>query len=83
MGDFNQNGDITIAMDLQPNITMDKSRFQQMVFIMNALEKGWKVNKSGDSYIFTKKHENRREVFSEKYLEHFIVSNMMGNNYIS
>lgn len=83
MGDFNQKGDIHIAMDLQPNINMDKRRFQQMIFIMNALEKGWKVNKSGDSYVFTKKHENRREVFSEKYLENFIVSNMINTSFIA
>lgn len=51
------------------------AKFQKMLFIMNALEKGWSVKKSQDSYIFTKKHENRREIFQENYLETFIHSN--------
>ena len=42
---------------------------------MNALEKGWSVKKSDASYIFTKKHENRREVFRENYLETFVHAN--------
>jgi len=54
---------------------MDKKKFQKMAFIFNALENGWSVKKSNDSYIFTKKHENRREIFQENYLENFIVNN--------
>ena len=46
-----------------------------MIFIMNALDQGWSVKKSQDSYIFTKKHENRREIFQENYLENFIIQN--------
>jgi len=58
------------------NIQIDKIKFQKMVFIHNALEDGWSVKKSGDSYIFSKKHENRREIFMEIYLENFVMSNM-------
>lgn len=64
------------TLDLNENIKIDKLQFQKMVFIMNALDTGWSVKKNGDSYIFTKKHENKREVFMEKYLENFIISNM-------
>ena len=64
------------TIELNNSVTFDKLQFQKMIFIMNALDTGWSVKKSGDSYIFTKKHENRREVFMEKYLENFIVSNM-------
>jgi len=46
-----------------------------MVFIMNALEKGWSVKKKEDEYIFTKKHEGKREIFRENYLETFIQTN--------
>ena len=42
---------------------------------MNALEKGWSIKKQKDKYIFTKKHENKREIFEENYLERFIVNN--------
>lgn len=64
------------TLELSDNIKMDKPYFQKMVFIMNALDAGWSIKKNGDSYVFTKKHENKREVFMEKYLENFIVSNM-------
>ena len=59
---------------------MDKSidtiTFQKMNFIMNAIETGWTVKKSDDNYIFTKKHEGKREVFMADYLEKFIDKNM-------
>lgn len=55
----------------KPNPTQIK----KMVFVMNALEKGWCVKKRAQEYIFTKKHENRREVFLENYLETFVQSN--------
>ena len=49
---------------------------QKFIFIMNALDDGWSVKKQDDRYIFTKKHENRREVFDTNYLETFITTNM-------
>jgi hypothetical protein len=49
----------------------------KMIFINNAIDSGWTVRKHGDSYIFTKKHENRREVFMENYLEKFITTNIV------
>ena len=59
---------------------LDKKQIQKMIFITNALEKGWTVKKSNDSYIFTKKHENKREIFQENYLESFVFSNIAGVN---
>ena len=57
------------------NTQIEKPCLQKMIFIMNALDQGWSVKKSQESYIFTKKHENRREIFQENYLETFLVSN--------
>ena len=42
---------------------------------MNALEKGWCIKKKDEQFIFTKKHEGKKEVFDENYLEQFIQSN--------
>ena len=42
------------------------------LFIMNCLDDGWKVSKKENNYIFTKKHENRREVFQDNYLDTFL-----------
>ena len=60
---------------MSPKFEIDKKLFQKMMFLTNALEQGWSIKKSGDSYIFTKKHENLREVFQENYLEDFLISN--------
>ena len=65
----------TLNIDLPSNIKLDKSTYQRMVFITNALEQGWTIKKKDDSYIFTKKHENRREIFQENYLETFLKTN--------
>lgn len=56
--------------------TVDKLQLQKMLFIMNALDDGWSVKKSQDKYIFSKKHENKIEVFQEEYLATFILQNM-------
>ena len=53
-------------------IKIDKTEFQKMIFINNVINDGWTVKKYENSYIFTKKHENRREIFQENYLESFI-----------
>jgi hypothetical protein len=55
---------------------IDKTQVQKMIFIMNALNDGWSVKKSQDKYIFSKKHENKREIFQEEYLATFILQNM-------
>jgi hypothetical protein len=60
----------------KPGITIDVLTFQKMNFIMNAIETGWSVKKNEDNYIFTKKHEGKREVFMSNYLENFIDKNM-------
>jgi hypothetical protein len=68
-----------IAQPLSNNIKMEKNTMHKMVFIMNALDQGWSIKKSNDSYIFTKKHENRREIFQDHYLEDFLLSNFSTN----
>jgi hypothetical protein len=60
------------------NIKLDKSQIRKMMFLMNALEQGWSLKKLNNSYIFTKKHENRKEIFQENYLENFLLSNFSG-----
>jgi hypothetical protein len=65
-----------LNIDLPSNIKLDKAVYQRMIFITNALEQGWTIKKKEDSYIFTKKHENRREIFQENYLESFVTTNI-------
>jgi len=68
--------------DSPSEIKLEKNQFQKMVFIMNALEKGWTIKKQHDKYIFTKKHENKREIFEENYLERFILTNSTHNLFL-
>jgi len=68
-----------IAQPLSTNIKIEKNTMHKMMFIMNALDQGWSIKKSNDSYIFTKKHENRREIFQDHYLEDFLLSNFSTN----
>ena len=60
---------------MNEQIQISKKQFQKIIFLMNALEQGWKIQKLDNSYIFTKKHENKKEVFQADYLEKFIESN--------
>ena len=57
-------------------LTVEKKQIQKMMFISNALDKGWSIKKVNNVYVFTKKHENKKEVFEEKYLETFVLGNM-------
>ena len=61
------------------SVQISKNQLKRMIFIQNALEQGWSIKKSQDSYIFTKKHENLREIFQENYLETFLISNFTGD----
>jgi len=63
------------VLDSIENIKNDKATLQKMIFLINALEDGWSVKKDKESYVFTKKHENKREIFQENYLERFLISN--------
>jgi hypothetical protein len=42
---------------------------------MNAIENGWKVKKRNGTYIFSKKHEGKKEYFKREYLETFLKDN--------
>lgn len=43
---------------------------------MNALESGWSVKKRKGSYVFSKKHEGRKEILRDGYLAKFLEDNM-------
>jgi len=68
-----------ISLELPENLKINTPIFQKMIFIANALDQGWTVKKNEDSYVFTKKHENKREIFQANYLETFVSSNFSTN----
>ena len=63
------------SIKLPSVLQMDAKQYHKIMFIQNALNGGWTIKKQQDSYIFTKKHENLREVYQESYLEKFILEN--------
>jgi hypothetical protein len=54
------------------NDDYDENVIKKMAFVFNAIEDGWKVKKRGKSYVFSKPHENKTEIFSDTYLREFI-----------
>ena len=60
--------------------TIDYITLQKMLFIFNALNKGWTVKKKHKKYIFTKNHEGDHSIFLESYLRRFIHENLTNNN---
>ena len=69
-----------IYMDVDINIESDKKidciLLQKMILIYNALDKGWTVKKKKNSYIFTKNHEGKKEVYLDSYLKRFMIDNL-------
>lgn len=65
----------SLELNIGNNVQMSKKELKKMMFIMNAIENGWTVKKNSDSFVFSKKHENRREIMMNDYLEKFIGDN--------
>jgi hypothetical protein len=66
-----------------PNIEISKHLFTKMSFIYNAVQNGWNVKKKKESYIFTKKHQGKKEVFLDTYLNDFVEENVDLNKLLS
>ena len=71
---------IANSNDENKQIEIDQIKFQKMVFLYNALDNGWSIKKRKDSYIFTKNHEGKKEIFDELYLSIFMKENVNINN---
>lgn len=65
------------------NIKVDAIKFQKMLILYNSIEYGWTVKKKNGSYVFTKNHENKKEVLEDTYLLKFMKTNLDLNKVIS
>jgi hypothetical protein len=63
-------------MNNMKELQVDYVTMQKMVFLFNALEDGWRIKKHKDMYIFSKKHEGKKEVYLDNYLRRFIEGNI-------
>ena len=77
--------DLTINIEeyLENNkIKINPITFQKMNLLYNALDEGWSIKKKDNSYIFTKKHENKKEIIEDSYLLKFMRTNLDMNKVI-
>ena len=65
-----------ISVNINKESEIDFIKLQKMRFIYNAIESGWNVKKIDNKYYFCKKHEGKREIYLETYLQKFIENNM-------
>ncbi len=74
--------DLEIKVD-DKQLDIDKIKFQKMVFLYNALDNGWSIQKKQNSYIFKKNHEGKKEILNETYLSVFMKDNADINKLLS
>ena len=67
--------DVDLNIDTN-NMKIDCILLQKMIFIHNALDKGWTIKKKKNTYVFTKNHEGKKEVMLEDYLKRFMIENL-------
>jgi hypothetical protein len=72
-----------IYINHNKNININYLTLQKMTFLFNALEDGWEIKKIDNKYFFVKKHEGKKEVFSDNYLKRFLEQNFDVNKILS
>lgn len=80
--------DIKINLDTlkhleNENLKVDSIKFQKMMLLFNSIEQGWTVKKRGETYVFIKSHEGKKEVLENNYLLKFMKTNLDLNKIIS
>ena len=80
--------DIKINLDTfkdleNEDLKVDAIKFQKMVLLFNSIEQGWSVKKKEGSYVFSKPHENKKEVLEDSYIIKFMKTNLDLNKVFS
>jgi len=65
---------------LDNDIQIDKKTFYKMLFCYNALNSGWNIKKEKEEFVFTKPHENKKEIYDDDYISQFIKENINYKN---
>lgn len=65
------------------DLKVDAIQFQKMLLLFNSIEQGWSVKKRGESYVFSKSHEGKKEVLEDAYLMKFMKTNLDLNKIFS
>jgi hypothetical protein len=75
--------DLKVDIGSESSIKIDSIKFQKMLFLFNALNDGWTIKKKKESYVFSKNHEGKKEVFLDSYLLSFMKGNFDLNKILS
>ena len=73
---FNEISFNEINLNMNKETEIDFIKLQKMRFIYNAIDSGWNVKKIDNKFYFSKKHEGKKEIYLESYLQKFIEDNM-------
>ena len=65
-----------IQSEVPRKVEIDMLQLHKMVFVYNAIHDGWKVELRDGKYIFSKRHEGKKEIYLDTYLERFVESNV-------
>ena len=73
--------DLKINLDSLRNLEnndfkIDSIKFQKMLLLFNAIEDGWSIKKKNNSYVFSKNHEGKKEVFDDNYLNQLMKAGL-------
>lgn len=84
---MSNNIEINIELDkkinLENELNIDNNKMKKMIFIFNALNNGWTIKKQNNNYIFSKNHENKKEIYDDNYLFNFISHNVNITNILN
>jgi hypothetical protein len=83
MGDNDLQINVENESGAKYDVKIDNEKFQKMLLVFNAINDGWSIKKRKDSYIFTKNHERKKEVFLDSYILTFMKSNFDINKILS
>ena len=67
---------MNVHIKIPEKLDIDNFILQKMSFLYNAIEDGWDIKKLDNKYIFSKNHEQKKEVYLDSYLKTFLESNI-------
>jgi len=67
---------MNVHIKIPEKLEIDNFILQKMSFLYNAIEDGWDIKKLDNKYIFSKNHEQKKEVYLDSYLKTFLESNI-------
>jgi hypothetical protein len=65
-----------LSSEIPRKLEVDVIQLHKMAFVYNAVNDGWKVEKKEGKYVFLKKHEGKKEIYLDSYLEKFVSNNV-------